>query len=474
MPPIVAGLSALALACHTVPAWAHTSDRAFVMLLPTGYYNVGGTFAVLASFLVLALIPATQIRRLAMARVVLFELPVVPTTAISGASFAILVILVAAGWFGATDPLANPLPLTVWTLWWVGFTIAQAVFGHLWAALNPWLAPYRLLRRLFATPGKRPLAYPDWLGHWPAVIGFAAFAWFELIDPAPDNAARLATVATLYTLATLAGMWLFGERDWLAQAECFSVFFGFVARLSPLQVGDVEAEPSGRRMVVLRWPGAALVQIGALPVSATLFVLLTLATVSFDGLSKTFLWLSLGGINPLEFPGRSAMIERNTFGLIAGWVALAAVFALAVVLGAAHAGRGSEARSDLGAFALTILPISLGYHLAHYLTTLLVNGQYAVRSFNDPFALGWNLLGLSGRHPHVSFLADYHAVAAIWAAQAASVVLGHVLAILLAHMVAIERYGTTRGALISQLPLAVLMIVYTWFGLWLLATPTAG
>ena len=33
---------------------------------------------------------------------------------------------------------------------------------------------------------------------------------------------------------------------------------------------------------------------------------------------------------------------------------------------------------------------------------------------------------------------------------------------------------TIRTASLSQLPLIVLMILYTVFGLWLLSTPTAG
>jgi hypothetical protein len=81
------------------------------------------------------------------------------------------------------------------------------------------------------------------------------------------------------------------------------------------------------------------------------------------------------------------------------------------------------------AFVLSILPISLRYHLAHYLTTLLVNGQYAILSLNDPFARGWNLFGLEGRHVIVSFLADFDSVAIIWKLQAAAVVGGHILAL---------------------------------------------
>src|SRR5690606_6194296 len=100
--------------------------------------------------------------------------------------------------------------------------------------------------------------------------------------------------------------------------------------------------------------------------------------------------------------------------------------------------------------------------------------QYAVLSFGDPFDLGWAPFGDAHRHVTVSFLTDFAAVSVIWKLQAAGVVLGHVLAVLLAHMIALKRFGSGRVAVISQLPLAALMIGYTLFGLWLLATPTAG
>src|ERR1700745_1627761 len=86
----------------------------------------------------------------------------------------------------------------------------------------------------------------------------------------------------------------------------------------------------------------------------------------------------------------------------------------------------------LAAFVLTILPISIGYHFAHYLTAFLVNVQYALRALGDPLGQGWDLLGLGRREVTVSFLSDYGSVSIIWRLQAAGVVLGHILAISLA------------------------------------------
>lgn len=466
-------LAAVALLGDTGTARAHAGQQGFVLLLPTEYYIAGGTLAVAASFLLLLLVPAAAVHRIAAGRVEICRMPRVPTTATSFVVFLLLLMLLLAGLFGSRDPLANPLPLAVWTLWWVGLTVAQALVGDLWAALNPWLAPYRLLRRLdgrSAAEDRPPLAYPNWLGYWPAVLGFLGFAWFELVDPAPDDPARLAVAAAAYSAVTLVGMLLFGAPAWLGKAECFSVFFGFVARLAPLRV---ERE-GGCSRLVLTFPGAALAKAGALPVNGVLLVLLTLATVSFDGLNKTFWWLDLGGINPLEFPGRTAVMSRNSLGLLGMWAALGLAYGLAITLGCRLAGGRVEARHALGAFVLSILPISIGYHFAHYLTAVMVNGQYALLAFSDPFALGWDLLGTDGRQVTASFLSTYDSVSIIWKLQAAGVVAGHVLAVALVHVIAVERFGSARAAVTSQLPLAVLMVGYTLFGLWLLAAPAAG
>ena len=51
---------------------------------------------------------------------------------------------------------------------------------------------------------------------------------------------------------------------------------------------------------------------------------------------------------------------------------------------------------------------------------------------------------------------------------------GHVWAVVLAHAIAVRHWGPGRAAALSQAPLAGLMVLYTLFGLWLLATPTGA
>jgi hypothetical protein len=113
-------------------AAAHGTERGFVLLLPTGYYLFGGAAAVAASFVLLALTPPTMIERLARARLRIGAIPALGSVPSSLATFLFLCLILATGLFGSRDPLANPLPLTIWTVWWVGLTLLHALAGNLW------------------------------------------------------------------------------------------------------------------------------------------------------------------------------------------------------------------------------------------------------------------------------------------------------------------------------------------------------
>lgn len=446
-------LAAILLLLTPAAAQAHAAGRGLVLLLPTGLYMTAGVLAVLASVVALTLLPARALRAAFRPRLLWPRALGGGETAASLLALSALAALVLAGLFGSRDPLANPLPLTIWVLWWVGFTLAQAVFGDLWRWANPWTGLHRVI-----APAA-PFRLPARLGYWPAVAGLLAFGWFELVDIAPADPARLARAVAAYWAATLAGMILFGAEAWLARAECFTVFFRFIARLAPVR-GD-----GGETRAAL--PGGHLIGHPALPVSGALFLLLALSTVSFDGLGKTFFWLARIGVNPLAFPGRSAVVWENTAGLIAAWAALAAAFALCVLAGLALAGERGLFREAFGRLALAITPIALGYHLAHYLPVLLVNGQYAL-------AAGAGILGLGEVPVTTSFFNTAGTVRLIWLTQAGAIVAGHVVAVALAHRLALELFPDPRRAALSQVPLSALMVLYTLFGLWLLASPTGA
>ncbi|HEU4987504.1 MAG TPA: hypothetical protein VFT89_10610, partial [Rhizobiaceae bacterium] len=110
----------------------------------------------------------------------------------------------------------------------------------------------------------------------------------------------------------------------------------------------------------------------------------------------------------------------------------------------------------------------------HYLTALLVNGQYALAALSDPLSNGWDLFATAGFHVQAGVALGAQSAWIIWNAQAAAIIGGHVLAVIIAHVIACRIHGSQRDAMISQIPLAALMVGYTVFGLWLLSSPTAG
>ncbi|MFI0844152.1 hypothetical protein [Mesorhizobium sp. IMUNJ 23232] len=459
--------SCVAFAIAPTAAFAHASDRGYVLLLPTGYYLFGGAVAVAASFLALLFVPQNTLEKLAAWRLPLLALPDGLRFWTSLASFLTLFVLIAAGIFGSRDPLSNPLPLTVWTLVWIGLTFVQGLFGNLWYWIDPWYTLIKLAGVLM--PKNIRLKYPGWLGYWPAVALFAAFAWFELIYVAPDDPYRLALAAGSYWLFTFVIMLAVGHDAWSERGEFLSVFLRMISRL-----GIFDAPRDGVWLrISLCLPGAKLWTAQPLPLSGTLFLLLALASVSFDGFSRTFFWLGSNGINPLEFPGRSALQTINTAGLAGMFAALAAVFLICVSVGECLAGKKS-ARRAAGLLVWSIAPIALAYHFSHYVPAFLVNAQYAVVALSDPFGFGWNLFGTAYMPVSAGIVMGSEQAVFIWNAQAFAIIGGHVLAVLVAHGLAARLHAGSEGAPLSQLPLTLLMIGYTVFGLWLLSTPTAG
>jgi hypothetical protein len=438
-------------------AQAHASERGIVLTLPTGRYIVAAAAAVALTALLLPLAPRLPAPR----PLRLPALPVPPVQATSWAACILLLALVALGFAGPRDPLANLLPLTIWTLLWSGLACASIAFGNLWRAIEPWTGPATTLRRRHGLTGAIGRSRH---GAGPGGAGRRRIAWFELVSPAPSDPAVLARATLLYWLAILVLATLEGPA-WLAKGEALTLLFGFIAKIAPLWW-----QPEGPRRLRPRLglPGAQIALMPPLALGAAAFVALMLATVSFDGLSDTFRWLALIGANPLDYPGRSALVTVNTLGLLAAWGLTVAAVLAAIALGHRLAGNRGPLWPAAARVLPAFLPIAAAYHAAHYLLDLLTNGRYAIAALDDPLERGWHLLGLPEHWASFGFLADRAAVALIWDVQFALILGGHLVAVVLGIRLA------GPAPLRAHLPMAALMVAYTVLGLWLLSTATAG
>ncbi len=465
----------------TPQAQAHGFGARYDLPIPLSLYLTGAGLTVALSFAMLALFmrsaPASDaywrfnLTRTAFGRVL--GAPAV-LLAIRALAVALFLLVVAAGFFGIQSPLKNIAPVMVWAIWWVGMAYISALLGDLWALVNPLETLFAWAEALSARIRPRcklslGLHYPDALGVWPAVVLFLAFVWMELVWERSDSPRHLASAMLAYSALTWLGMWLFGREEWLWHGEVFTLVFGLLARFAPTEVRDSGA---GGRELNLRPYGVGLLSREPVSDSILVLVLAMLAAVCFDGFTETPLWAGIVEYYapPARIPGNdddAARASVQTAGLIAAPLLFVAVYLVfcRLITGAGD-GRVPATRIA-GLFVLTLVPIAIAYHLAHYLSFLAMAGQYLIPLASDPFGFGWNLFGTKNYFVRIG-LVDARAV---WYLSTGAIVMGHIVAVYLAHCVALKLYSDRQLALRSQWPMLALMVCYTMTSLWIIAQP---
>ena len=465
---LAASLAATLLAS---PAYAHGFGQRYDLPIPLSFYLVGMAAAVAVSFVIVAWFVREAPRAQAYPRVDLsaYGLALVPAAlALKLIALAVFIVTVMAGFRGDPNPYKNIAPSMVWIIGWVGLAYVSAFIGNVWAVINPWRTIFEAVETIYCgVTGRSKLSldlpYPAALGVWPAFLLLLAFSWIELVYSNPAEPAFLGRLLVAYSILTFAGMFLFGGDTWLQRGELFTLLFGTFARFAPL---DIRTGP--HRSLWLRPYGAGLLDSSTVSTSMMAFVLL-LASVLYDGALGTPEWgrLEAAFASSLAALGDFKLMAIRTAGLIAFWlVFFGAYVGVSGVMRVVTPSRLSTleiARS----FAFTLVPIAIGYHLAHYLTFLLIQGQYVIPLASDPFGFGWNLFGTAGYRVDIAIVGARFA----WYAAVTAILTGHIAAVYLAHLEAIEILDTRAAALRSQVPLTALMVVYTFVSLSILAEP---
>ncbi len=503
-------LALVAMLPATTAAQAHAYGERYDLPVPLWMNVAGGSAVVVLSFLMTAwfLKPQTETRtpppNLLVAPLgrMLGSEPVL--LAVKILSVFLFVIGLLAGFVGLPDYSRNAAPTIFWVIGWVGLAFASVLLGNIWLLVNPWLILFDwadgLWRRLTRRSLSFELPYPRRLGMLPGILMIVGFTWFMLASGLAGDSRSLACVVTFYSAVTWIGMLVFGAPAWLAHGEAFTLLFGVLARFSPtgLRVADraicrradclpddnggctdcTEAfllAPPGKREVTLRAYGVGLIVQYPLPLSMIVAVLMVLALVAFEGFMDTAQWIdlmvSLGELeesNGIHAPVKTTMSFLAATAIL--FVLFFAVSALMRVIGYADATPKHSTLEIMGLFVLSLVPISIAYHVAHYLYWFYTQIQFVVPAASDPFAFGWDLFG--GR----DFVPDRAAIPlkVIWHTAIIAIVVGHVIAVYVAHRVALNVFGTRRAALLSQIPMLLLMVGYTMTSLWMLAQPIMG
>jgi hypothetical protein len=162
----------------------------------------------------------------------------------------------------------------------------------------------------------------------------------------------------------------------------------------------------------------------------------------------------------------------QTTSLSMTWVNTGVLLAFCLLVGASFAAATAAAtprdgirRWDLPArFAHSVVPIIVGYMVAHYLTYFVETGQQTLIQLSDPLSTGANLLGTADWEVNY-WLSSHPTLLAV--TKVLAVVVGHVLGVIAAHDRAMALLPR-RSQLTGQLPLLLVMVFYTVTGLFLL------
>jgi hypothetical protein len=381
-----------------------------------------------------------------------------------------LAVVIVAGFLGSQTATQNPEAYIVWVYFWALSVILTGLIGNFWTYLNPFATIYRLLARVL--PHGR-VRLPDAVGIWPACALYFGFAWLELASGQAAHPAVIAGLAIAYTVLTVGGMLVFGEEAWLQRGEIFTVLLTIVARFGPI---ETVRDESGRLVDAwLRPWGSGLLAPVQPGWDRIVFVILMLSSLAFDGLIGTPWWNSTitapDGAFGASFGSWSDPVQ-HTIGLIGLSLLFLLVFLAFMQMVSWLGSSKAVSLPTLTTFALTLVPIALVYNAAHNYTYVTVTSQGIIPTLSDPLGRGWHLLPISAAFQANPVFAQ---AATVWYAQLVLIVLGHVIAVYLAHLRAGERFKRARAVLISQYPMLILMVGYTMTSLWILAQPiTSG
>jgi hypothetical protein len=346
------------------------------------------------------------------------------------------------------DSLVNPSFGIVYVWLWVGLVPASLLLGPVFRAVSPARTIHLLLSRAVGSPPEQGLRdYPARWGYWPASIALFAFVWMELVYPGATNLGPLRLWFALYLTVVVVGGLVYGDR-WIARTDPFEVYSTLLAHLSPWgrsTRGQLVAVNPLRNLATLR-PEPGLVGV----------VSVLLGSTAWDSFRESATWV--------RYVQSS---EVNVTVLNTGML-VAAVLLVGVVFTVATRWTGGEPlvprREMPWRLAHSIVPIIVGYMVAHYLTFLVEVGQQTLIQVSDPMGTGADLFGTADLQISYWLSRNPEALASI---KVLAIVTGHVLGVVAAHDRALQLLPS-RQQVVGQLPLLAAMTLYTFGGLYLL------
>ena len=389
--------------------------------------------------------------------------PRVPRAVVMGLQLlAILTVayLAIIGAFGSQVTILNGATVLFWVLAIPLLPLAHCIVGGMYEVANPFALGARLLTagRSARMPRDDRL---DRLGYWPAVVMLFLLVWFELALRVVPESPRALGILTVVYAAFQVGMGAWLGEGWYRGGDVFAAITALASTVAPIAIAR---DDDGFTRLHVGFRPSRFLPAGR---GREALITLWLAGVLADGVRVTPIWRAVtsatqdftssigqvGTINPGD-------LLLDSSEIVATWMAFAAFFWAFTYLAARLIRRpiGEIARI----VSPSLIPIALAYLLAHNLTQILVIGPLIVSAAGADVGTAAVLLQRNAANLNP---------AAVFFVQVGAIVLGHVVAVVMAH----ARLGETHpdGSLAIRADLGWLsaMLIYTATSLWVLAQP---
>lgn len=353
-----------------------------------------------------------------------------------------LALIVVVGIVGPNIGLVSATVLVTFVGGRALLTIVTYTVGNPWPALNPW-------RRIATALPNGDESYPSAFGSWPAVVALLTFVWLEVIAPLTASPTALLAVLVIYSLFTISSAVVFSPETWFRRGDPLSLWFRLYGAVAPIQRTDDGFE--------LRYPGSRLSDADLITdTSIVAFVLALVWELTYSGFIVT-----PAGVRTIEFLVGLGLPPALVYLalLVGGFLLFWKVYWVAIDRTRERA-ETYLSRRYLGLrFAAPLLAIAAGYHLAHYIGFGLSLWPSLVDALAMPLDPPTNptRYALPGWFGYV---------------EIAGILLGHVLAVWIAHTVSFELFPGKLQAIRSQYPLIVVMVFFTMASLYLVSQGT--
>lgn len=351
------------------------------------------------------------------------------------------VTVLVIGFIGPSTPQTNAAILLVWVGWWAGLAMTSYLVGNTWQTLNPLSTIALVLPSL----NRR---YPDSYGAWPSVIGLLALIWIEVISPLAADPQLLATAVVAYSVVTLFGVVIFGRDTWFDKADPVERVFRYYGRVAPIG-------KTGRKIKFRLFGMDLSVPRLVDDFDEVAFIIALLWGTTFDGFVTTPGWRTL--TEPLVAGGFPPQVLYPV-ALLAGFGLFFGIYLIAVELSRRTAETYLQSRMVAVQFAPPLLAIAAGYHFAHYLGYFLELAPALWLALLSPFS-------------DPGTVPVYQPPSWFGGVGIAAVVIGHLVAIWVAHAAAYDLFPSRIQAIRSQYPFIAVMVFYTMTSLWVITRP---